>query len=116
MACDPWTTVDEVKAQVEQQIGETLPTHPMVFCGRELDGSSTLEANEICDKQFLQLINAADFITVYVQTFNGEKLALEVQPHDLTGILKERVEDMEGSPREEQRYMIRGVALDDQTE
>lgn len=108
----PDDTIQDVKKKMEQKEKIPVGCQRLVFRNKELDDpKSTLDDNNIKHGDTLNL----EPMQIHVRLPNGtKKITLtKVKPTDTIRDIKRRVEDMEGTPSQDQRIFLGTKELDD---
>eukprot|EP00808_Paulinella_micropora_P000573 g57037.t1 len=127
----PDCTVEHLKQLVHDQGGVPPDQQRLIFAGQELEDCRSLQACGIQNEVTLHLIYRLPMhmrterpheariypkegrIQVHVKTLTGKTLSLQVQPDCTIEHFKKLVQDKEGVPTDQQRFIFAGRQLED---
>ena len=109
---------DNTIANVKQHLKDLFPPHRQSlvrFAGVQLEDDNTLSYYNIQDKSTVQLIPCSrdGGMNVYIKSLTGRTVTLEVDPADSIRHLKQKYQDKEGVPVDQQRIIYAGKQLKD---
>jgi ribosome-associated protein YbcJ (S4-like RNA binding protein) len=109
LVVNPYDTIDDVKKQVEKQLGIPTEDQRPVFNDKPLSDESTLKDNKIRHGDVIDL----QPMEIYVIDLDGKKGTYEVAASDSIKDIKSQVEDKTGVDREAQRLLFEDVLLEE---
>lgn len=107
---NPFDSIESVKTKI--QFKEEIPTDQqrLCFADKVLEDDGTLYGYRIYHKSILHLA-----VEIFVKTLSGEMILLDVLPSDTIGIVKKKLEKLEGySPEKTPNLAYDGRQLNDE--
>ncbi|XP_056845754.1 polyubiquitin-like [Raphanus sativus] len=106
-------SVKNVKDRIKDIEG-IYPHHQiLIFAGQQLEDDRRLSDYKIWKESFLFVRFLRPGIQIFVKTFTGETITVEVDSLDIVEYLKEKIQDKVGIPPNLQRITFGGRPLDD---
>ncbi|CAF3679616.1 unnamed protein product [Rotaria socialis] len=113
-------TIRHVKEKILHSMGIPLHQQLLVFAGVELEDGQTLSHYDINNTSTVHLIrmyfglnNTNDISEATVNIEDGGTIKLQIEPFNTIREIKEKIQDHEGIPVEQQFLAIGGVEVDD---
>jgi len=115
---DPYYTIDNVKAKLQEEEGFPMSQQQLIFAGNRLKGNRTLKDYDIPAEATLGLMlrlrggARKEYMLLFVKTFIGNTITLHVQPCDTIDNVKAKLQKKEGFPLSQQQLISAGNLLE----